>query len=145
MEGGMRWTVKLHCLTCASLVQVYVNFNRKILVPICYRISLIPHSNVFKMVVQPPTPNPSGECPDNFEDLDPNSEYCYYISDNNDLRSWGDAYGNCAYFGSSLASIHSDDAMVKIQNALNGRSADVWIGLQADGKYPTFIFYYTTY
>ena len=67
------------------------------------------------------------------------------MSDNNDLRSWGDAYGNCAYFGSSLASIHSDDAMVKIQNALNGRSADVWIGLQADGKYPTFIFYYTTY
>ena len=86
-------------------------------------------------LVQPPTPNPSGECPDKFQDIDSNSEYCYKISADGDIKSWGDAHSECFAYESTLASIHSEDAMNKIQVALQGTSADIWIGLQADGNY----------
>ena len=85
--------------------------------------------------VQPPTPNPNGECPDKFQDLDPSSEYCYYISPDTDGKSWGDAHSECFAYEGTLASIHSEESNSRISDALRGRSKDVWIGLQADSKY----------
>ena len=83
--------------------------------------------------MQPPTPNPNGECPDKFQDLDSSSEYCYYVGDDASPKSWGDAHSECFALEGTLASIHSDESMSRINAALKGRSTDVWIGLQADG------------
>ena len=79
-------------------------------------------------------------CPDNFQDLDPDSEYCYMISPDTNIKSWGDAHSECFAYESTLASIHSDNGMSKIQSALQGKVADIWIGLQADGKHK-YIYY----
>ena len=57
------------------------------------------------------------------------------VSSDGDLKSWGDAHGECFASDALLASIHSEDAMTNIQAVLQGKSADVWIGLQADGKH----------
>ena len=97
-------------------------------------LNLIP----LNFLVSPPTVNPIGECPDNFQDLDPASEFCYMVSSEGDLKSWGDAHGECFAHDALLASIHSEDAMTNIQAVLQGKSSDVWIGLQADGKLPWF-------
>ena len=50
--------------------------------------------------------------------------------------SWGNAHSECNAYNAKLASVHSDDEMNGIQLALQGiATKDVWIGLQADGKY----------
>ena len=97
------------------------------------------------LLVQPPTPNPSGECPDQFQDIDSNSDYCYKISADGDIKSWGDAHSECFAYESTLASIHSDEAMNKFQAALQGKAYDVWIGLQADSKYFIKLIYVNYY
>ena len=72
-------------------------------------------------------------CPDNFQDLDPASEYCYMISPDSEIKSWGDAHSECFAYESSLISIHSDEQMSRINAALQGKPTNYWIGLQADG------------
>ena len=50
--------------------------------------------------------------------------------------SWGNAHSECNAYNAKLASVHSDEEMNGIQQALQGiATKDVWIGLQADGKY----------
>ena len=57
-------------------------------------------------------------------------------SPNRNGLSWGDAHSECNAYNAKLASVHSDDEMIGIQQALQGMATkDVWIGLQADGKY----------
>ena len=94
---------------------------------------------MFQITEQPPTPNPNGLCPDNFEDILPDSQYCYMIKadyQNGNGLSWGNAHSECNAYNAKLASVHSDDEMNGIQQALQGiATKDVWIGLQADGKH----------
>ena len=86
----------------------------------------------------PPTPNPKGPCPTGYDDLDPNSDYCYLVrarSVDQDGSSWGDANAKCIADGGSLASIHNDGGQEGIYNAVQQGSLDVWIGLQANSKF----------
>ena len=85
----------------------------------------------------PPTPNPKGECPSEFEDLVPDSEYCYMVradDASSHAKSWGDANTECISRASSLISIHGDGTQAGIYNKLKAKSLDVWIGLQANSK-----------
>ena len=77
-------------------------------------------------------------CPDHFQDLTPDKEHCYMIKADTligDGKTWGDAHTECFAYGSNLASIHSDEDMIAITNALQGKAIDVWIGLNSDSKY----------
>ena len=50
--------------------------------------------------------------------------------------TWGDAESECNAYHSKLASVHSEEEMTAIQQALEGSATkDVWIGLQATGIY----------
>ena len=77
-------------------------------------------------------------CPDHFQDIIPDSKYCYMVKADyqyGDGLSWGTAHGECNAYNSKLTSIHSEDEMNTIQEVLKGIAAkDVWIGLQADGN-----------
>ena len=81
-------------------------------------------------------------CPDDFQDIIPDSSYCYMIKDdyqNGNGLSWGNAHSECNAYNGKLASIHSDDEMNALQQALQGATKDVWIGLQADGNIYLYI------
>ena len=84
----------------------------------------------------PPTPNPNGICPNGFDDLTPDSEYCYMITTfPYEVRTWGDAHAECNAYGSNLVSIHSDEVMTAIEDVIKDKDVNVWIGLQADSKF----------
>ena len=83
----------------------------------------------------PPPPNPKGQCPNSFDDLAHDSDYCYRIkadSAEKDGKSWGDANTECIAQGASLASIHGDHGQDAIYNFIKNKALDVWIGLQAN-------------
>ena len=85
----------------------------------------------------PPTPNPKGQCPYGYLDMDPTSDYCYFVrarSVDLDGSSWGDANTKCIADGGSLASIHNDGHQEAIYNEVKKGVMDVWIGLQANSK-----------
>ena len=132
----MLWDVIWLFLTCVNSVQVsFSPFNNWIIQHHKQNNRINVNSIKSNFLVQPPTPNPNGECPDKFQDLDSSSEYCYYISPDTDGKSWGDAHSECFAYEGTLASIHSEESNSRISDALRGRSKDVWIGLQADSKY----------
>ena len=85
----------------------------------------------------PPTPNPKGQCPYGYQDMDPTSDYCYFVrarSVDLDGSSWGDANTKCIADGGSLASIHNDGHQDALYNEVKKGVMDVWIGLQANSK-----------
>ena len=47
---------------------------------------------------------------------------------------WTNASLKCEGYGSNLASIHSEEEMSAIQQAIQGRSLNIWIGLQDNSK-----------
>ena len=49
-------------------------------------------------------------------------------------KTWSEADVHCMMHGGDLASIHGEDEMLAIADAIGGVS-DVWIGLQKDSKY----------
>ena len=53
-------------------------------------------------------------------------------ADHGNEKSWQNASTECRAYGSdsNLASIHSNEEMAAIQNSLQNRAIDVWIGLQ---------------
>ena len=81
--------------------------------------------------IQPPTVGPNGECPhSDFIDLDANYQNCYHF-ESESILSWNDAHRACMAYGNgaSLASIHSEDEMSKIQGQLSTTQTTSWIGL----------------
>jgi len=96
--------------------------------------SLLPYMCKFSTAV-PPTPNPKGQCPYGYQDMDPTSDYCYLVrarSVDLDGLTWGDANTRCIADGGSLASIHNDGHQEAIYNEVKKGALDVWIGLQAN-------------
>ena len=97
----------------------------------------------------PPPPNPKGQCPSGYQDLDPTSDYCYMVrarSVDLDGMSWGDANSYCIADGGSLASIHNDVHQQALENEVRKGALDVWIGLQANSKFEySTIFYNGAY
>ena len=49
-------------------------------------------------------------------------------------KTWSEADVHCMIHGGDLASIHGEDEMLAIVDAIGGAS-DVWIGLQKSSKY----------
>ena len=49
-------------------------------------------------------------------------------------KTWSEADVHCMMHGGDLASIHGEDEMLAIADAIGGVS-DVWIGLQKSSKY----------
>ena len=133
---------------CCYLSYLFLILNQTsprelIFTPITLSIILFSH---FKE--QPPTPNPSGMCPDYFQDILPNSPYCYMIKSDyqrGDGLTWGDAQSECNAYHAKLASVHSEEEMTAITQALQGTATkDIWIGLQATGIYEVLssVFHY---
>ena len=79
-------------------------------------------------------PNYNVLCPDQFEDLNPDSNFCYMVGNVANI-SWGDADSTCFRYDSRLASIHDSEENFMIEQALIRIKTDAWIGLQQDGKF----------
>ena len=98
--------------------------------------------NIRNVLDTPPPPNPKGQCPSGYQDLDPTSDYCYMVrarSVDLDGMSWGDANAQCIADGGSLASIHNGDHQQALENEVKKGSLDVWIGLQANSKFEYYV------
>ena len=55
---------------------------------------------------------------------------------------WTNASKECENAGSNLASIHSEEEMAAIQQAIQGKSLNVWIGLQDNSKlFGPYVYY----
>jgi hypothetical protein len=78
------------------------------------------------------SPNYNALCPEVFQDLVPNSEFCYMISKVANV-SWGDADSECMEYDSRLTSIHNMEENDIITDLFRNESIDIWIGLQQNG------------
>ena len=81
-----------------------------------------------------PASNYNVLCPDQFEDLNPDSNFCYMIGNVANI-SWGDADSTCFRYDARLASIQDSEENVIIEQALLRIKTGAWIGLQQDGKF----------
>ena len=86
-------------------------------------------------------PNYNVLCPEVFQDLVPNSEFCYMISKVGNV-SWGDADRECMEYDSRLTSIHNQEENDIITNLFRNESIDIWIGLQQNGTRSVEIYIY---
>ena len=87
-----------------------------------------------KILELPPTSNPSGICPNDFEELPDvtDSSFCYKII--SDSLPWQNASNVCESSGSYLVSILSKEENDALYNAIS-YGADVWLGLQDNREF----------
>jgi len=99
-----------------------------------------PLQYVCKVSNDKPTPNPSkrGFCTEGFDDMIPDSDYCYKIKSKKDnggndaAELWSEAEMACREQGAQLASLHSEAETAAILLNWNPKSSDgLWIGLIA--------------
>ena len=83
----------------------------------------------------------SGICPSEYKELvykGYTSDYCYMVvtgKENDETKkTWSEADVHCMMHGGDLASIHGEDEMLAIADAIGGVS-DVWIGLQKSSNH----------
>ena len=72
-----------------------------------------------------------GSCSGEFEDWDPNSEFCYLMKDG--LTSWQEAQDYCSSLGGNLPSINSQEEQDTLQLKAEEFQFNPWIGLTAQG------------
>ena len=84
---------------------------------------------------KPVTPSPDGYCPDGYQDVYQESNYCYKIvADKDRSESWGAARRMCVKDGADLATFHSQEEVKHVFHALQYEELSSWIGLLVDSK-----------
>ena len=86
----------------------------------------------FLLSEQTEDPNYNVLCQESFNDLVPDSKFCYMINNVANF-SWGDADMECMKYHSRLTSIHNMEENFEMTNFLGNESVTIWIGLQQNG------------